>query len=212
MPKIFQLIEKISGQSISSNPDVHFIDSTRFLIDEARTIRQMALRRPIGGGAKFFIMSVESFTNEASQALLKVFEEPSSQTHFFLLVPSLAVVLPTLRSRFFIISPSRSPEPSSGQYRTTFSALAKEFFQGTPAKRFKMSEELSDKNDDGENEIAAEKFRSFLAELEISLLNQPKHFEYLNDISLARKYLDDRSANARMIFEHLAIVLPRYDF
>ena len=90
------------------------------------------------------------------------------------------------------------------------STLAKEFFRGTSAERFKMSEELSDKNDDGENEIVAEKIRSFLTALEIFLLNQPKHFKYLNDVSLARKYLDDRSVNARMIFDHLTVVLPKF--
>ena len=205
LPKVLEIVEEISGESSSANPDVYLVRVPKFLIDEARDIREKAWRRPFGRGPKFFVISAQSLTVEAAQALLKIFEDPPSRTHFFLLVPSLSVVMPTLRSRFFVIS-SANQFPFGSRKSLP---LAKEFLGSSPAERFKIGEEFEKGDEEIENEIGAEKLRSFLAELEISLVGEPERLKYLNDLSLARKYLTDRGANVRLIFEHLAIVLPR---
>lgn len=205
MPQVLSVVEEISGEKAFGNPDVYLTQSAKFIIDQARDIRDKAWRRPFGRGPKFFVIAAGSLTTEAAQALLKIFEEPPSQTHFFLLVPSISVVLPTLRSRFFVIS-----APGSARATGPRSGPAKEFLQGTPAQRFQILEMFSQEDEDGETEDNFGEIRSFLAELEIFLLSQPADLKYLNDLSLARKYLDDRSVNSRMILEHLAIVLPKY--
>lgn len=205
LPKVFALVEEVSGQKPSANPDVYLTQSTKFLIDQARDIKDKVYRQAFGAGPKFFVITAESLTNEAAQTLLKIFEDPPSRTHFFLLVPSLAVVLPTLRSRFFVISATDSSGVAGSG-----NVLAKKFLRSHPAERFRILETFSQEDEDGENEVGARELRSFLTELEIFLLSQPADLKYLNDLGLARKYFNDRSASRRMIFEHLAIVLPKY--
>ena len=43
------------------------------------------------------------FSLDAEHALLKIFEEPKKNTHFFLIVPDKNALLPTLVSRFYFI-------------------------------------------------------------------------------------------------------------
>ena len=138
LPKVLEIVEEISGESSSANPDVYLVRVPKFLIDEARDIREKAWRRPFGRGPKFFVISAQSLTVEAAQALLKIFEDPPSRTHFFLLVPSLSVVMPTLRSRFFVIS-SANQFPFGSRKSLP---LAKEFLGSSPAERFKIGEEF----------------------------------------------------------------------
>ncbi len=54
-------------------------------------------------GKKIFLISANNFTLDAQNTLLKMFEEPIENTHFFLIVPDINSLLQTLVSRFYLI-------------------------------------------------------------------------------------------------------------
>jgi DNA polymerase III delta prime subunit len=80
-------------------PDTRHVVTDSFGIDEARALIANSSRRPLGGGKHRFVIVTRSLTVEAQNALLKLFEDPPADTHFYLIVPHESALIPTLRSR-----------------------------------------------------------------------------------------------------------------
>src|SRR5690348_4398318 len=93
--KLKNFIEEHLGLKTSGNPDVTHHQFKTLTIDEARAIAESENRKNISGGRKIFIIETDFITEEAQNALLKVFEEPTLGTHFFLVSPQ-DTLLPTL--------------------------------------------------------------------------------------------------------------------
>jgi len=87
-------------------PDTRFvrIGAEEFLVAHA----EEAIRRAYltDTGEKALVLSAERFTPIAQNKLLKILEEPPARTHFVLLTPSKASLLPTVRSRLPIVERS----------------------------------------------------------------------------------------------------------
>src|SRR3989338_8877964 len=88
---------------IRGNPDLLFAEYDTFTIDEARALKDWQSKRPAVGEQKFFVLALNNATHQAQNSLLKVLEEPTAGTHFFLIEPSANIFLPTVRSRLFIV-------------------------------------------------------------------------------------------------------------
>ena len=101
------------GVKTSGNPDFLHIHLDTFKIDDAREFKAYSGERSYSGNKKIFILSTNSFLLEAQNALLKMFEEPIPDTHFFLIVPDIHQMLPTIVSRFFVIRNGTSPKNES---------------------------------------------------------------------------------------------------
>ncbi len=102
-----------AGVSMQSNPDFISIEMDTFRIDDARTLKTFALEKSVDMNAKkIFILSASQFLLEAQNTLLKVFEEPNQNTHFFVLAENEQSFLPTLLSRFYVVD-TRSQEPGA---------------------------------------------------------------------------------------------------
>ena len=86
------------GVKLTGSPDFFISLEPVFGINEARLIATSALRRAFGN-RKVFLIAPEKITLEAQNALLKTFEEPIENTHFFLVVREEELIIPTLRSR-----------------------------------------------------------------------------------------------------------------
>lgn len=180
-----------------ANPDVHIYSFEKLNIEEARGLSDEAAFKALSGRT-LFVIAAGSISFDAQQALLKLFEEPQPGTTFVVLVPPGAL-MPTLRSRF-----AEYPEK-----------LKEDDVSSTPAKKF-----LASPTKDRSTQIAAllkdeegvkERVREFLNSLEALLYKKiadPKAREGLEDISLVRGYLADRSASLKMLLEHLAATLP----
>jgi hypothetical protein len=80
-------------------PDTRHVVTDSFGIDEARGLIANSSRRPLGGGKHRFVIVARILTVEAQNALLKLFEDPPTDTHFYLIVPHESALIPTLRSR-----------------------------------------------------------------------------------------------------------------
>ncbi len=95
------LIEYLKSKiAIHGNPDFFERSYASLGIDDAREIKTLAGTRPIlEGGKKIFVLQVNAITVEAQNALLKLLEEPPAYAHFFIIVPSAHLLLPTVKSR-----------------------------------------------------------------------------------------------------------------
>jgi DNA polymerase-3 subunit delta' len=86
----------------TAHPDVHIIvpGKNEIRIDEVRSLRNQAHRRPFEGHRSVFIVDpAERLTPAAANAILKTLEEPPPTTCIILIAGDPAALLPTVRSR-----------------------------------------------------------------------------------------------------------------
>ena len=103
LPEILEFIKSL-GINTVGNADVSQIFLDSFKIENARDLKSYASEKSFSVGKKIFIISANSFLLEAQNSLLKMFEEPIENTHFFIIVPDTNSLLKTLVSRFYLIS------------------------------------------------------------------------------------------------------------
>lgn len=212
LEKLLLLLENKEGISTKGNPDFRLYRYEVMGIDEARELKDAAERKAVGNSRKVFVASSRSITREAQNALLKIFEEPPIGTLFFLLVPSLEFLLPTLRSRLQILEILSEVHDMDKQ-------LVTRFLDGSIPARLtmvqKMLKELEQekKTKEDSSELLLEKGRifAFLTGCE-QVLAKKDHLliaEALREVLLVKKYSRDRSPSLKLLLEHLALVLPR---
>jgi DNA polymerase-3 subunit delta' len=86
----------------TSHPDVVLVrNNARILpVDQIREVEREAQFRPFEGRARYFIVDdADKMNPQASNALLKTLEEPSSTTHIILITERPGMLLDTIRSR-----------------------------------------------------------------------------------------------------------------
>src|SRR2546421_501162 len=95
-PELVATLERVHHIQIKGNPDFFNRSYETFTIDEARELKSLAETMPIhDSGKKIFILTMNGITVEAQNALLKLLEEPAEYSHFFLILPSAHLLLPT---------------------------------------------------------------------------------------------------------------------
>ncbi len=168
------------GVKLAGSPDYFLFGEPLFGIDEARKLSEQAARKAFAE-RKIFFVAPEKITVEAQNALLKTFEDPVEDTHFFLVVREEELIIPTLRSRMEILY------------------LAGEANEANEAKKF-LELPLKDRIS----------FAAKFAEKEKNLsvfLDELLRLKKSKEVYKMRLYSDDRAASARLILEHLALVL-----
>ena len=103
IPEILKFLKTL-GINTVGNPDFVNISIDNFKIDEAFSLRAMSADKSFSSTRKIFLVCVNSFSLDAQNVLLKMFEEPAENTIFFLIVPDINILLKTLVSRFYLIS------------------------------------------------------------------------------------------------------------
>lgn len=160
-------------------------------IDDVRTITAQAQLRPATNEGQVFVIATTFITNEAQNALLKLFEEPPAATAFILVVPPALQLLPTLRSRI-------------GQESTITNAVVGDHwleFQSAPyGDRLKQVESWQKTKD-------PEWLTQIVSGVH-SLGTQELSIEALRVVQFVGQKLQTRGASNKMLLEHLALVLP----
>src|SRR3989344_4262775 len=187
--------------SATATPDVYEWMYDKFGIDESRELTQLASLRGVGDQSPF-ILGVSSITTEAQQALLKLFEEPRKGLTFVLMLQQ-GVILPTLRSRMM-------PFVQHGVLyscitRRVVQPHAQKFLSVSSKERSEMLAKILKADD------AKEQLHTLLIDVELALYTRKKadQLAALSEIAAVRPYLSDRAPSLKMIFEHLAVVLPK---
>ncbi len=173
-------------------------------VEEAQSLRQEQNELSHDGEDQYFILSAVSVTHEAQQTLLKMFEEPKANTHFFLLMAESTAILPTVRSRAQMV-----------RIQSDVIAYAKEaqsFIKSSVIDRIAFIADFikSHEDDDSSGELRLHASQFVIALIEV-LRKDPKNLitrkDFLSDAIQMREYLDTRGASVKMILEHLAITL-----
>ena len=201
--ELVSILEKTHGIPTQANPDLFDRSYQTISIDDSREIKAVAGTRPVTtAGKKIFILMTNSITVEAQNALLKLLEEPPEYAHFFLIVPSGHLLLPTVKSRMAFGQGARSKE----QGVRSMQEEARRFVTMAPAKRLEVVKSLIE-------DIAKEKrpkqdaldFLDALQEV-IYTDNGPRQARVaLEIIETARKYSSDRAPSLKMLLENVAL-------
>lgn len=203
---ICSVLEKYVNFSVKGNPDFWHGEFDTFGIEDGRKIKELQTRKAVSGGKQIFIISAEFFTNEAQNSLLKVFEEPTKNTHFFIITPNAETLLPTLRSRMLILR--RADISKTIEDMSPVSVInIEEFLKGSKAQRLELLKDIIEEKD----KSAA---ISFLNELEKTLYEKyigsssKAERDILEEIIKAKKYLNSRAPSVKIILEHIALITP----
>lgn len=203
LEEIGDFCEKKLKHKTAGNPDFWKGEFESLGVEEGRMLKEMQEKKALGGGRKVFVLATESLTREAQNSLLKVFEEPTQGTHFFLVVPSLHVLLPTLRSRVFHIEAEK---------KNTSEHEAETFLAQSKGKRLIYVKKITDAVAGGEqSKTCLISFVDALVQiLRRKIRNRPlskKEAAVFEELLCCRDYLSDRSCSAKMILEHIAFLV-----
>lgn len=215
VPEILSALERAAGFVATGNPDFREERFEVMGIDEARVLKEAAGRTAMTGGKKIFIVSVRGITKQAQNALLKILEEPPSETHFFLIVPSPELLLPTLRSRLSML---RASDSRSENQMLAELPSAEEFLAKSPSARIAvvqamlkaLEKEKDDKEDSTEPLVEKERIMQFLSALERTLAgNVRQNATALSELLEVKTYARDRAPSLKLLLEHVALSLPK---
>lgn len=199
LPELAALFEVILGVTPKGNPNVYIYSEDSFTIEQSRTLKGHASKKALGGGKKLFALFFQSIPHEAQNALLKLFEEPTRNTHFFVITPSAEILLPTLRSRLLPITSGKDAAPTE---------LARAFLASNAAKRFTLLKDIISEKD----KVSAIRFLNALEQTLYERADFKKgkgtEREILKDIQRFRQYLRGRAPSVKMILEQVAVTTP----
>jgi len=183
------------------NPDFWLGQYDILGVDESRAIKDAQSQKPTNGDKKFFIISANFITEQAQNAMLKMFEEPTPHTHFFLVSPSARNFIPTLKSRTTFMDMKESEVDS---YIDTVNFLKIGY-----GKRLELIKKLSEKiSDEEESKIMVINFFQSLEQEIKKSYNITVSSLWLEEIEKARLYAMEQSPSLKMLMEHIALLLP----
>jgi len=178
---------------IAGNPDVSIEEYERFSIDDARALKERASQTPLGE-AQVFLIVCDNILREAQNALLKLLEEPSPNTYFIIVLPSVQLLLPTIRSR---VSYGGCIHGVLAEEE-----FAKTFITSTIGERNKMLEPILKDKDRTRARLIVDALESLLHTKGVL-----QHKRALKEIAFVRRYLMDRSSSLKSLLTHLAVSL-----
>ena len=207
--EVFEFI-KSSGVETVGNGDVVHINLDSFKIEDARNLKTYANEKGLSFGKKFFVISVNSFLLEAQNTLLKMFEEPIENTHFFLVVPDTNALIKTFVSRFYLISPKKD---FGGGVED-----AERFIAMPLRNRIEFIKELVAKPEEEEEDLSIDSTRAkalkFLNALESTLHNKlsrmPLDISCFHQIFKVREFLRMPGSSTKTLMESVALVVPNF--
>ena len=222
VPEIFAFLEDL-GLETKGNADVLHLNLDSFKIDDARSLKSFASERANSLGKKVFIVSTNNLLLEAQNSMLKMFEEPIENTHFFLVTPDTSALLKTFTSRFYHILSKQDLKNKTED--------AKKFIAMSPQKRIDFIKELlveAEEEDEEGNEIIAinsarSKAIKFLNELESTLHHKvfiegkdknphqnPHAMIPFRQIFKVRQFLRQPGSSTKTLLESVALVVPNF--
>lgn len=214
VPEIIAFCENI-GIKTSGNPDFCHISVDSFKIEDARNLKSSEYEKSFSqnkNAKKIFLISANNFLLEAQNALLKVFEEPIENTHFFLIVPDSNFLLKTLISRFYLI---KTNIENANDLKN-----AEEFIKMPLRNRLDFIKDLIAEKDEEEDIISIDSSKAkalkFINSLEaifvsktpgMTLSKKTFFFEHLFKV---REFLNQPGSSVKSLMESVALNIPDF--
>lgn len=199
---------EVRGDINKKSPDVMLSLHDSFAMEDSQMIKEWYQNKPTDGKKKVCIIGAKFINREAEQTLLKIIEEPTDNTHFFIVVPDSSLLLGTILSRVHLVNNIESNNEEGDK-------IAEDFIKSTPALRIEKVAEIIKEFKDNENSGG-------LRHRAISLINGIERIVYkkwkgdvdnedtkfiLNELKNCRDFLSTPGASVKMILEHLALVI-----
>jgi DNA polymerase III delta prime subunit len=197
---LMSFIKDDIGFSISGNPDFQLLEFDSFGIADGRVLQERSQQRALKE-RKIFVATFNGMTLEAQNALLKLFEEPIEDTHFFLITENIDNLLKTLRSRMFVLDAGAIVE-------SDIAKRAERFLQLGAKERIV---ELKDIVEEKDKALGLAFLNALESHLYKDMHKSKKSLDItaLKDISQAKQYIKDRGSSVKLLLEHLALTLPK---
>ena len=210
VPEIFKFMKNLKIET-SGNPDFYHISVDSFKIEDARNLKSVEHEKSFSTGKKIFLISANNFLLEAQNTLLKIFEEPIENTHFFIIIPDVNTLLKTLISRFYLIKTKTGLKNEL--------KAAEKFIVMPPNNRIDFIKELLVEAEEDEEIILIDSTRSraikFLNALETKLQHRGTLCNYTGfpcavfaHIFKVREFLNQPGSSAKSLMESVALITP----
>ena len=202
---IFPVLDRVSflqhlRDYLEEEKHIHEVTESNVIdIDTARELKLW--NNKSYGAPKTMILSFHTITIPAQNALLKILEEPQTDTRFILITSHIGGLLPTVRSRL---------SEEKVKVETTIDTSVKVFLKTSPSTRMKLSEveELLELKDN-EDRKDREKLQSFISNLLQVLIQEKVDKEILKEVAQFNIYASDPSSSGKSLLEYLALRVPR---
>ena len=177
-----------------------------FTIDHVRTLSEHHNQKSTNNSKKIFIIEAKAINHEAYNALLKMFEEPTDNTHFFFLIPRIDILPDTLKSRAHLIYEDRTNSINNlEQVKLFINANKNNRIEqiSNLVSKYKSSETSSPLRDEARALLDG---CEYLLHKDIKKGDKRSMWKF-DEILKAKKYLSTSGASVKMILEHIALVL-----
>ena len=219
VPEIIRFCESINIKTFG-NPDYIHISIDNFKIDEAFELRSMSANKSYSPEKKIFTICTNTISLDAQNVLLKMFEEPIENTHFFLIVPDANALLKTVVSRFYLI---KSERESSDEHKE-----AKKFIAMPLRNRIDFIKELLTEPEEDEDlpaqaggnrttvlDSTRSKALKFLNSLEFVLHKKfdtklSANINFFNHFLKVREFLRMPGSSTKSLMESVALIIPNF--
>ena len=196
--KIAVFLNENLGFETKANPDFWNENYDSLGINETRKIKEVQSRKALIKDKKIFVLSFNTITIEAQNSLLKLFEEPTPNTHFFLITRSASILLPTLKSRIVIVR-------DTNKFRSMTPDLVKDFIVSKKGNRINLLKDIIKEKDKHSAILFLDELEKEIKyNLDIKNISLTNVF-LLEEITKAKKYLGARSSSIKMILENIAL-------
>jgi len=199
VPSLHMLLVQ-EGFAAEGDPDIYTRTYASFGIDDAREIAVRADTRALGALHRVFIITTPAMTTEAQNALLKTLEEAPGGAAFFLVVPSVELLLPTVRSRCQVMHIAVHGQSIAGVVDPAA------FLAAAPSERIEMLKPLLDAD---ERDLAGA--YALLGGVERALASRTDEAAVrvgLTAIYNARQYIGDKGSMMKPLLEQVALLVP----
>jgi DNA polymerase III delta prime subunit len=206
LPEILEFLEDLKINTKESS-DFYKQEFDFFKIEDARNLKAMNFEKNLNSPKRIFILSINSILHEAQTSLLKLFEEPTTQSIFFLVVRDVNSLSKTLLSRFYFI-PDIENNLRDIKEAEKFIKMSKfdriEFIK-------KMLTDTEEEDAENKNFTNSPRHRAteFLDTLEQALvLRTVLDIKIFENIFKTRKYLRQNGTSPKNLLESVALIIP----
>jgi hypothetical protein len=218
--ELYTFLNKDLKFPVADNPDFWQGDFNVFKVDDSRALIKVHLKKAIKYERKVFVIFTNFMTAPAQNSLLKIFEEPQADTVFFLVMPGISDLLPTLRSRLILGQNTVDPTHNRPVHQNGHPSLTKEgvdgrysvplysetFLSAKIGKRLEIVAKIQ--KDIKEEKLTKSDALNFVKSLEKEMSKgKKKDYQAIESLEKAISYLNDEAPSIKVILEHLALIL-----
>jgi DNA polymerase III gamma/tau subunit len=209
---LFDFFTKDLNFPTKGNPDFWQEEFNVFKIDDSRTLHEISINRPVRYNQKIFVIFTNSLTKDAQNSLLKILEEPTDDTTFFIVLPSITNLISTLKSRVIIAKHDGLTNSKNTKDKILDAA---NFLSLGVVKRLetvaKIAKDIKDEKLTKSDAITFMKNIEKVIKDSLKLKNahnaRSGSLLAVEDIEKAISYANDESPSIKVILDHLAVTL-----